>query len=67
LHAGNAADLNELSTAFAGELAQLQSDFVRLIAIDPEESVVLVLRLTTAPPPSARSRRSLSRVCSQQL
>jgi molybdopterin/thiamine biosynthesis adenylyltransferase len=67
LHARNAADLKELSAGFADELGQLQSDFVRLTAIDPEESVVLVLRLTTAPPPSTRSRRSLKRVRSQHV
>ncbi|MEE3753273.1 Rv1355c family protein [Mycobacterium intracellulare] len=62
LHARSAADLNELSAGFAGELARLQDDFVRLIATDPEESIVLVLRLTSAPPPSVSSRRSPSRV-----
>jgi molybdopterin/thiamine biosynthesis adenylyltransferase len=67
LHARNAADLHELSAGFAGELARLQNDFVRLIATAPEESVVLALRLTTAPPPSVSSRRSLSRVRTQGL
>jgi molybdopterin/thiamine biosynthesis adenylyltransferase len=67
LHARNTADLNELSAGFAGELGQLQSDFVRLTATDPEESIVLVMRFTTAPPASVPSRRSLSRVRSQRL
>jgi hypothetical protein len=67
LHARSAADLNELSTGFASELAQLQSDFVHLTAIDPEESIVLVLRFTTAPPASVPSRRTLTRVRSQRL
>lgn len=62
LHARNAADLNELSAAFGGELARLQDDFARLIATDAEESIVLVLRLTSAPPPSVSSRRSRGRV-----
>jgi molybdopterin/thiamine biosynthesis adenylyltransferase len=66
LHARNAADLNELSARFAGELEQLQSDFVRLTATDPKESVVLALRLTTAPPPSLPSRRSSSRIRSRR-
>jgi molybdopterin/thiamine biosynthesis adenylyltransferase len=66
LHARNAADLHELSAGFAGELAQLQSDFVRLTTTDPEEPIALVLRLTTAPPASRPSRRSLSRVHSQR-
>jgi len=67
LHARNSTDLNELSVGFAGELQRLQSDFVRLTATDPEESIVLVLRLTTAPPASVPSRRSLSRVRSRRL
>ena len=62
LHARNTADLNELSAGFADELGQLQSDFARLTATDPEESIVLALRFTTAPPASVPSRRSLSRV-----
>ncbi|BCO89813.1 MULTISPECIES: Rv1355c family protein [Mycobacterium] len=62
LHARNAADLNELSGAFGDELARLQDGFARLIATDPEESIVLVLRLASAPPPSVSSRRSPSRV-----
>ena len=66
LHARSTADLNELSAGFACELGQLQSDFVRLTATDPEESIVLVLRFTTAPPASVPSRRSLSRVRSQR-
>lgn len=66
LHARNAADLNELSTRFAAELGQLQSDFVHLTGADPEESIVLVFRLTTAPAPSVPSRRSLSRVRTQR-
>ncbi|MCV7088944.1 Rv1355c family protein [Mycobacterium interjectum] len=67
LHARNAADLNELSAGFAAELRRLQSDFVHLTGADPEESTVLVFRLTIAPPPSVPSRRSLSRVRSQRL
>ncbi|MCW2661775.1 MAG: hypothetical protein JWP83_2927 [Mycobacterium sp.] len=67
LHARNTADLNELSAGFVGELEQLQSDFVRLTATDPEESIVLVMRFTIAPPASVPSRRSLSRVRSQRL
>jgi hypothetical protein len=66
LHARNAADLNELSPGFAAELEQLQSDFVRVVGTDPEESIVLTFRFTTAPPTSVPSRRSLSRVRSQR-
>jgi hypothetical protein len=67
LHARNSADLNELSAGFAGELEELQSDFVDLTGTDPEESIVLALRFTTAPPPSVPSRRSLSRVRFRRL
>jgi molybdopterin/thiamine biosynthesis adenylyltransferase len=66
LHARYAADLTELSAGFADELGQLQNHFVRLTGTDPEEAIVLVLRLTAAPPASVPSRRSLSRVRSQR-
>jgi hypothetical protein len=66
LHARDTADLNEMSERFADELAQLQGDFVRLTAIDPEEAIVLVLRFTAAPPASVPSRRTRSRVHVQQ-
>jgi molybdopterin/thiamine biosynthesis adenylyltransferase len=66
LYAHNAVDLNDLSPPFADELGQQQSDFVRLTATRPEESIVLVLRFTAAPPASVPSRRSLSRVRSQR-
>ena len=65
LHARNATDLNELSAGFADQLKNLQDDFVRLTATAPDESIVLVLRLTTAPPASATSRRDPSRARSQ--
>ncbi|OBG36954.1 hypothetical protein A5672_18700 [Mycobacterium alsense] len=62
LHAQTTSDLREMSPAFAGELHQQQSDFVRLAATRPDESIVLILRFTAAPPASVSSRRSLSRV-----
>jgi molybdopterin/thiamine biosynthesis adenylyltransferase len=67
LHAQSTADLEELSATFADELRQQKSDFARLSAIHPEESIVLVLRFTAAPPASVPSRRSLSRVRSQRV
>ncbi|MDM4142024.1 MULTISPECIES: Rv1355c family protein [Mycobacterium] len=67
LHARNAAELHELSAGFADELARLQDDFVRLTSTAPDESIVLALRLTAAPPASVSSRRSLSRVRFQGL
>ena len=66
LHAQNKADLNELSAAFADELEQQQSDFEHFAATQPDESIVLVLRFTDAPPASVPSRRSLSRIRSQR-
>lgn len=62
LHAQTRSDLNEMSAAFADELRRQQSDFERLTATHPEESIVLILRFTAAPPASVSSRRSLSRV-----
>lgn len=62
LHARSTEDLTTLSPDFANELGQLQSDFVNLTATDSREAIVLVLRLTTAPPASVPSQRSLSRV-----
>ena len=62
LHARDAADLEELSARFAEDLAELQSDFLKLTATDPRDAVVLVLRLTEAPPPSFPSRRAMDRV-----
>ncbi|MCV7377850.1 hypothetical protein BST11_19710 [Mycobacterium alsense] len=62
LHAQTTSDLRAMSPAFAGELRQQQSDFVRLAATRPDESIVLILRFTAAPPASVASRRSASRV-----
>ncbi|MBV8927823.1 MAG: Rv1355c family protein [Mycobacteriaceae bacterium] len=57
LYAHGDEDLRELSPPFAGELAALQSAFRTLAGARPDESQVLVLRLSHAPPPSVRSRR----------
>jgi molybdopterin/thiamine biosynthesis adenylyltransferase len=63
LHARSTEELAALSPRFAGELDRLQSDFMRLTATDPaKEAIVLVLRFSTAPPPSVLSRRSAGRV-----
>lgn len=61
LYAHTRADFDELSPQFADQLTQLQRDFRGLVDIPSEESIVLVLRLTVAPPVSAPSRRSLYR------
>ena len=62
LYAHNPAELHELSPTFADELAQLQNDFRQLAHTPADESIVLILRLTTAPTASTHSRRSLNRV-----
>jgi molybdopterin/thiamine biosynthesis adenylyltransferase len=62
LYAQTRAELDELSPDFADELGQLQRDFSRLAHASPDEPAVLVLRLTSAPPASVRSRRALDRV-----
>jgi hypothetical protein len=62
LYAHGAAELDELSPAFAGELNTLQRDFRRLAGTPSGESIVLILRLAAAPPASVQSRRSLDRV-----
>lgn len=56
-YAHTADELHELSPQFAGRLAELQRQFVGLTAIGPGEATALILRLTSAPPPSVRSRR----------
>lgn len=62
LHAQTTSDLHAMSASFADELRQQQSDFARLAATRPDESIVLILRFTAAPPASVASRRSLNRV-----
>lgn len=62
LYAHNRAEIDQLSTAFADQLTQLQSEFRRLTDVPSEESIVLVLRFAIGPPPSVKSRRSLDRV-----
>jgi molybdopterin/thiamine biosynthesis adenylyltransferase len=62
LYAQSRAELDELSPAFADELDQLQREFGNLTHASSDESVALVLRLTSAPPASVRSRRAVDRV-----
>ena len=50
-------DLHELSPTFASALHQLQTDFRELACTGPDETQVLVLRFSDAPPASVRSRR----------
>ncbi|KWX68777.1 Rv1355c family protein [Mycobacterium sp. NAZ190054] len=57
LYAHRRDELDELSPQFATRLADLQSQFHRLTGEGPEEATVLILRLTSAPPASVRSRR----------
>jgi hypothetical protein len=62
LYAHNRTELHELSTQFADELTDLQSELRQLTHTPTEQSIALILRLTSAPPPATQSRRSLSRV-----
>jgi hypothetical protein len=57
LYAHTETELDELSPRFATRLAQLQSEFRHLTALQPGEAPVLILRLTTSEPASVRSRR----------
>ncbi len=50
-------ELQAMSPAFAGDLSRMRADFRALIGAEAGESMVLVLRLSHAPPPTARSRR----------
>lgn len=62
LYAHGAADLAAVSAPFAGELAQLQTDFHRLAGVTATESIALILRLAEMPAPSVPSLRSAGRV-----
>ncbi len=62
LYAHNRDEIDQLSTAFADQLAQLQREFRRLADVPTEESIVLVLRFAVGPPASVKSRRSIDRI-----
>jgi hypothetical protein len=62
LYAHSRAELDDLSTPFADELAHLQTEFRQLARTPAQESIALIIRFTTAPPTSTNSRRSLNRV-----
>jgi molybdopterin/thiamine biosynthesis adenylyltransferase len=62
LYAHDRAEIDELSTTFADQLAQLQREFRRLADVPDEESIALVLRFAVGPPASVKSRRSTDRV-----
>jgi molybdopterin/thiamine biosynthesis adenylyltransferase len=63
LYAHHDDELRDLSPSFAATLRRLQSDFRKLANTKEDESQVLVLRFSDAPPTSVRSRRrSLRRV-----
>lgn len=59
LYAHNDRELAELSSPFAGRLAELQHDFRALTATEADQSQALVLRLSHAARPSLRSRRRI--------
>ncbi len=62
LYARNIDELTELSTPFAAELHDLQTEFRQLVRLPAGASAALVLRFGVAGPASVRSRRSLDRV-----
>ena len=57
LHAHDDGDLEKLSPTHASALARLRSEFRELSAIEPDESLALVLRFASAPATSVRSQR----------
>lgn len=57
LYAHDCGDLEELSPSYADDLARLRNEFRELSAIEPEESLALVLRFADAPATSVRSQR----------
>lgn len=57
LYAHDDHDMQELSPPFRHELARLQYNFRELASTSTDESQALILRFTTAPRPSVRSRR----------
>jgi molybdopterin/thiamine biosynthesis adenylyltransferase len=57
LYAHGDNELRELSPLFARQLCQLRSKFLAQTGIPADESPVLLLRLSIAPPTSVRSRR----------
>jgi len=57
LYAHDDGDLEKLSPTHASALARLRSEFRELSAIEPDESLALVLRFASAPATSVRSQR----------
>ncbi|MGE2834905.1 Rv1355c family protein [Mycobacterium sp. SMC-4] len=57
LYAHDDDEVVALSSRFAAELIELQSEFRHMTATRPEQGLCLLLRLTKAPPTSTRSRR----------
>ncbi|MDF2828077.1 MAG: hypothetical protein K0R01_1360 [Mycobacterium sp.] len=58
LHAVDAAELAAMSPPYGAELERLRVEFRRVAGIPADESLALVMRMTSpAPPPSVRSRR----------
>jgi hypothetical protein len=62
LYARTSDELAALSAQFGEELGRLRAEFRALAGITTEEELVLVLRLTSAEPPSVPSRRSPDRI-----
>jgi molybdopterin/thiamine biosynthesis adenylyltransferase len=62
LYARDAEDFDELSTSFASELRELNTEFRRLVGIPAGAVPALVLRLAFGGKASVRSHRSLGRI-----
>jgi hypothetical protein len=62
LYASDPEDLNEVSLSLADDLSDLQQRFRELLGIPADAVPALVLRFTSSPPASVRSRRSLDHV-----
>ena len=64
LYAHDEADLEELSPAHVTALGQLRREFHELSAMEPNESLALVLRFADAPATSVRSQRRAATISS---
>ncbi len=63
LYARDVEDFSGLSKLFVGELAELQTEFRRLVGMPIGTAPALTLRLAISEPASVRSRRSIDRIC----
>jgi hypothetical protein len=62
LYARTGEELAKLSEQFSGELSGLTSQFRTLCGVDADEELVLIMRFTSADPPTVGSRRCRDRI-----